>query len=266
MYAAFVPPLSYDADAQTFVGGLFLDGRVDSLEAQAGRPFLNPAEMNQPDEAAVVARLRRAPYAPLFDVVFGPGALDDAHAAYDRMTRALAAFERTRRFAPFSSRYDAYLAGRGHLTAREMRGLALFEDPRKGNCAACHPSRPGPHGEPPMFTDFTYDNIGIPRNPAVAATAPDRGLGATIGDPAQDGKFRVPTLRNIALTAPYGHNGYFRDLRAVVDFYDTRDVRPWPPPEVPATVNHDELGDLGLSCDEVDAIVAFLHTLTDHPR
>lgn len=275
MYAAFVPPLHWDAEDETFVGGLFWDGRVDSLEAQAGKPLLNPIEMNNPDRASVIDKVRRAPYAELFRRTFGPNALDDVDVAFDDLTRAVAAFERTPRFAPFTSRYDYYLAGQATLTPAEQRGLAIFEDEHKGNCAACHPSQPGDDGAPPMFTDFTYDNLGIPKNPQNpyyalpsslnpdGAGYVDHGLAATVGDAAQDGKFRVPTLRNVALSAPYGHNGYFADLHAVVDFYNTRDTRPWPAPEVPATMNKDELGHLGLTPSEVDDLVTFLYALTD---
>ena len=127
-------------------------------------------------------------------------------------------------FSPFSSKYDHYLAGTVALTAAEQRGLEIFEDPARGNCAACHPSRPGADGAPPMFTNYGYANLGVPRydnnlfyvqpatfNPDGAAYV-DRGLGRTTDDPPQDGKFRTPTLRNIARTAPYGHNGYFNNL------------------------------------------------------
>jgi cytochrome c peroxidase len=275
MYAAFVPALHYSTEDDTFVGGLFLDGRVDSLEAQAHKPLLNPIEMGNADAAAIAGKLRAAPYAYLFRNIWGSGALDDDNAAFDNAAAAIAAFERGTSFAPFTSKYDAYLAGNVELSPAEARGLVLFNDEKKGNCAACHPSAAGDDGAPPMFTDFTYDNIGIPRNtanpfyalPAAfnadGAAYVDRGLGVTVGDAKQDGKFRVPTLRNIALTAPYGHNGYFADLRSIVDFYNTRDTRPWPKPEIAATMNPDELGHLGMSDAEVDDLVAFLYTLSD---
>jgi cytochrome c peroxidase len=274
MYAARVPPLHYSKDDNSFVGGLFWDGRVDSLEQQAQKPLLNPLEMNNAGEASVAKKLCAAPYAYLLREVFGSDVLDDDHRAYVALSAAIAAFERQPRFAPFSSKYDAFLAGTATLTAAETRGLAVFEDPKKGNCSACHPSRPDKDGKPPVFTDFTYDNLGIPANPAnpyyslPATLNPDgagyvdRGLGFTIGA-EQDGRFRVPTLRNIARTAPYGHNGYFADLRAIVDFYNTRDTKPWPPAEVPATVNHDELGNLGLSDGEVEDLVTFMFALDD---
>jgi cytochrome c peroxidase len=274
MYASLVPALFYMDPDDGFAGGLFLDGRVNSLEEQAQKPFLNPIEMANPSVTAVVAKLRGASYADLFRRTFGNSALDDNDTAFAFAAQAIAAFERRPEFAPFSSKYDAYLAGTVELSPAEARGLALFNDEKKGNCFACHPSQPGDDGAPPMFTDFTYDNLGIPKNPAnpfyaMAAANPagaayvDHGLMTTLNDPTLDGMFRVPTLRNIARTAPYGHNGYFADLHAIVDFYNTRDARPWPAPEVPATMNKDELGHLMLTDGEVDDLVAFMYTLSD---
>lgn len=273
-YAQFSPVLSWDADDGTWVGGQFLDGRADTLEEQATQPFQNPVEMNMsPDE--FLYAISRAPYAPALRRVLGGEVLDTPQQALQAAGKAIAAFERTSPFGLFTSKYDAYLNGEATLSDAEARGLALFEAEDKGNCAACHPSQPGPDGEPPLFTDFTYDNLGIPANPgsrfydqptAFNPAGPaykDLGLGAVTGDPAQNGKFKVPTLRNVALTAPYTHNGYFTDLRSLVDFYNTRDVKPWPAAEVPETVNHDELGNLRLTPDEVDDLVAFLGTLTD---
>ena len=282
MYARFTPPLHFDAGAGGWIGGLFWDGRARTLEDQAAVPLLNPQEMNNPDKASVVAAVRRASYARAFRAVFGAAGLDDVEAAFAHVTEALAAFERTARFAPFSSRYDRYLAGQAELTASERRGLASFEDPRRGNCAGCHPSRPRPDGEPPLFTSFGYANLGIPtyRNSGFfeqpAALNPegdryvDHGLMATVGDPEQDGKFRVPTLRNIARTAPYGHNGYFENLPYLIDFLSSRDglspdpaVGAWAAPEIPATIDREHVGHLGLSLGDIDDLAAFLATLSD---
>lgn len=292
MYAQFSPAFHFDKNEEHYVGGQFLDGRAATLEEQAKGPFLNPLEMANPNKASVVEKVRRAPYAADFDTAFGPGALADTDQAFERVAQALATFERTRQFAPFTSKYDAYLAGKAKLTAQEKRGLRLFEDEKKGNCAACHPSQRGPDGAPPLFTDFTYDNLGVPRNPdnpfyklppelnPAGERFVDLGLGGALNKRAEDGKFKVPTLRNIALTAPYMHNGYFRTLRGSVVFYNDRDTKPrcasdwvseadalkqqcWPAPEVTANVNDEELGKLGLSDSEIDDIVAFMHTLTD---
>jgi cytochrome c peroxidase len=282
MYARFVPPLQFDAATGGWVGGLFWDGHASSLEEQAGFPLLHPLEMNHPDRASVVAAIRRGGYARTFRAVFGASGLDDDDAAFAHATEALAAFERTERFAPFSSKYDRYLAGQAELTESERRGLAIFEDPRRGNCASCHPSRPGADGAPPLFTNFGYANLGIPtyRNSGFfvqpAAFNPDgeryvdHGLMTTVGDPAQDGKFRTPTLRNVARTAPYGHNGYFENLQYMIDFLSSRDgissdpaVGAWAAPEIPATVDRVHVGHLGLGPAEIDDLVAFLATLSD---
>jgi len=292
MYAAFSPPFHYDEKEELYVGGQFLDGRAATLEEQAKGPFLNPLEMANPDKQSVVEKVRRAAYSQQFDSIFGKSALAQTDPAYERIAEAIAAFERSRQFSPFSSKYDAYLAGRTKLTQQEMRGLRLFEAEDKGNCAACHISQPGPKGEPPLFTDFTYDNLGVPRNPdnpfyklpvqlnPAGAQWVDRGLGGVLDKRSEDGKFKVPTLRNIALTGPYMHNGYFKTLRGSVVFYNDRDKKPlcktnlvteaealqqqcWPAPEVITNVNHDELGDLGLGEREIDDIVAFMQTLTD---
>lgn len=293
MYARYIPSLHFDEHRLRWIGGQFWDGRAHTLEDQAAVPLLNPLEMNNPDKASVVAAVRSASYAPAFRELFGAGALDDVDAAFGHVTEALAAFERTAVFAPFSSRYDRYLAGKLALSDAEQRGLAIFEDPARGNCASCHPSRPGPDGAPPMFTDWSYANLGIPRYDnnkfyvQPAALNPDgerfvdHGLMITVGDPAQDGKFRVPTLRNIAVTAPYGHNGYFENLAYLIDFLNTRDIGSrdvgtcsrvatqarcaWPGAEVPATVERG-IGHLGLGDQDTADLLAFLATLTDEPR
>ncbi len=282
-YAKFIPPLHYDADDETYVGGLFWDGRVNSLAEQAQFPFLNPVEMHNPDQQAVVAKVRAAEYMPLFHKVFGAASLNpnNHQLAYQQITKAIAAFEQTPRFSPFTSKFDYYLKGTVKLTAKELRGLALYND--KANCFACHPSGAAAGQPGPMFTDFTYDNIGISKNwsspylklpPSLNPDGQnfvDYGLANTVAkfDPdhaaEQAGRFKVPTLRNLALTAPYGHNGYFKTLKDIVHFYNTRDVPAagWPESEVPATVNHDELGDLGMTDAEENDLVAFLLTLTD---
>ena len=277
-YAAYIPPRTFDEAEGVWVGGLFWDGRAASLAEQAKGPPLNPLEMANPDAEAVVAAIREAPYRDQFLDVYGEGALDDSEEAYDFMADAIAAYEMSRELNPFDSKYDLYLAGEVRLTEGELHGLALFEDEEKGNCAACHPSRPGPDGSPPLFTDYTYDNLGTPKNPENpyyflpsefnpdGVEYVDLGLGPVVGDPDLNGFFRVPTLRNVATTPPYMHNGVFHTLYQVVSFYNSRDVAPWPGPELAAAVNRDELGDLGLTPQEMEEIVAFLKTLTDSYR
>jgi cytochrome c peroxidase len=249
-----------------YIGGQFWDGRAGSLEEQAKAPFLNPVEMNNPDKATVVRKVCQAQYGLVFRLVYSFQACSDSskvNSAYDAIADAIAAYERSREVNSFTSRYDLYLAGRIRLTAKEQKGLELFEG--KAGCAACHPS-----GAKSAFTDFSYDNLGIPKNLRHEATryAPtDLGLGARLGH-QEDGRFKVSTLRNVGISPPYGHNGYFRTLKEIVHFYNTRDVpkEKWSAPEVAANVNREELGNLGLTAAEEDAIVEFLEALTDLGR
>lgn len=265
-YAAFSPDFGLDPSSGLYTGGQFWDGRAANLEEQAKGPFLNPVEMNNTMEG-VVKQVRNSNYAWLFKLVYGFHSLDNVASAYDLVAKAIASFERTVLLNQFTSKYDYYLKGKVKLTATEKRGLELFNG--KGNCAACHPSESADGITPPMFTDFTYDNLGVPPNMAypfysmVPSPYPDLGLGNTVGKPAENGKFKVMSLRNIAKTAPYSHNGYFKTLKEIVHFYNTRDILYWPTPDVPETVNHNELGNLGLTAREEDDIVAFLKTLSD---
>ena len=256
MYAQFIPPLHQEHGE--WYGGQFHDGRARSLEEQAAGPLLNPLEMNQPDKMSVADAVRRSAYADEFLAVYGAHALDDDETAFRHVTEAIAAYERTRSFAPFSSKYDRYVAGKAQLTPQEQRGLAVFMDPARGNCASCHP--------PPLFTNHGYANLGIPRYEnskfAGAATYVDHGLMATTGDPADDGKFRVPTLRNVMRTGPYGHNGYFENVPYMLEFLATRDTKPWAPPEVAANVDP-RVGHLNLSAQDLEDLRVFLLTLDD---
>jgi cytochrome c peroxidase len=257
-----------------FFGGQFWDGRAADLTEQAKGPFLNPLEMNNPSKETVVRDVRKAKYAKLFLKVFGPHSLDDVDQAYDHIAEAIASYEASAEVNPFSSKYDAYLAGKAELTAQEAWGLELFKS--KGDCYECHSAEPGPYYDKPLFTDYTYENVGVPKNwanpflhlPAQFNLAGlnyvDYGLGGVLNDPDEYGKFKVPTLRNVAKTAPYMHNGIFQTLHEVVDFYNTAGIEGrWPVPEVDMNVNRDDLGDLELTEAEVDALVAFMHTLTD---
>ncbi|MGA1842545.1 MAG: cytochrome-c peroxidase [bacterium] len=293
-YAAFSPFFHWDGIEGLYVGGQFWDGRANTLAEQAAGPFINPVEMAMPNKWAVVSRLKEDHYyREAFNDVYGldlnmilwfnpripfvpPGVLE----IYDRMATAIGEFEKTREFNKFSSKFDYYLAGdpEAALSETEERGLQLFKntDPGGGKCILCHPidSTFAPDGTkiPPLFTDFTYDNLGIPKNHDIPGDPPtDFGLGGRPDiaekdpDGLQRGKFKVMTLRNIEITLPYGHNGFFKTLKDIVHFYNTRDVPDagWDPPEVPKNVNTEELGDLGLSDEDEDAIVEFLKTLTD---
>lgn len=297
-YAGFSPVFHWDNEAGAYVGGMFWDGRAtghvlgDPLAEQSQGPFLNPVEMALPDAAAVVEIIARSNYADLFTTVFPGTDFNNVSETYDNMARAIAAFERSSKVTRFNSKFDKFWLecrdegidisridmstdlGRlpdDDLSPKQLKGLALFNDPSKGNCAACHVTTDfvDENGRvyPPLFTDFTYDNLGIPKsdNPLIANNPVDYGLGGRpdITDPEQLGKFKIPTLRNVSGSPPYGHNGYFATLESIVNFYNTRDILDWPPPEVPENVNTLELGDLGLTPAEEHMIVLFMRALKD---
>jgi cytochrome c peroxidase len=277
-YAALTPEFQEDS-SQNFIGGQFLDGRAVNLAEQAKLPFLNPLEMANPDKQVVVEAVRAADYAGLFVQIYGEGSLDDVESAYNQIADALAAFQGSDEISPFTSKFDAFLAGQVDLTDQERQGFILFDG--KGQCFSCHRA--------PLLTDHTYSNLGVPKNPdnpfydlplefnPDGAAFVDLGLAANpnVLLASENGKFKVPTLRNVAITPPYMHNGVFQTLEEVVNFYNTRDVLPqcdqtgtsgvdcWPAPEVADNVDILLMGNLGLTPDEVDDIVAFLTTLTD---
>jgi len=315
-YAGDSPVLHIDEEG-TFVGGMFWDGRAsgeelgDPLAEQARGPFLNPLEQNLADEKSVVMIVRDSPYASLFKKVWGPESLDEAqdnHGTYIKIARSIAAFERSAEVNPFNSKFDDFwfnAKAKGldveaidesnwkkyrklGLEDEEVKGLMLFNT--KGLCAECHVLTPV-NGKPPVFTDFTYDNLGVPKNPDNPFYSLgkkwnpdgkewiDKGLGGYLEGTEKYkthaaenyGKHKVPTLRNVdqrpseSFVKAYMHNGVFKTLKEVVNFYNTRDVEgaDWPPPEYPQNVNVDELGDLGLTPEEEDAIVLFMKTLSD---
>jgi cytochrome c peroxidase len=315
-YAGDSPKLHLSADGE-FVGGMFGDGRAtgdvlgDPLAEQAMGPFLNPLEQNMPDARALVLAVGRSEYVGLFEQVFGPGSLDadkDPQGTSAKIGRAIAAYERSTEVNPFSSKFDDFwraVSGKGlkvetidgsnlekfrdlGLAGNELRGLALFNS--KGMCASCHVLTPA-NGRPPVFADYKYDNLGIPRNPENPFYGQDKrfnpdgknwvdpGLGGFLQTVEKYrtyaagtyGRHRTPTLRNVdkrpspGFVKAFMHNGYFKSLKDVVHFYNTRDVSGagWPPPEVAANLNTTEMGDLGLTDDEEDAIVDFMRTLTD---
>lgn len=272
-YAMFSPTLQYDTVDGTYFGGLFLDGRANTLETQAKKPFFDPLEMNLTDLKMLVHKLKQASYFGLYQKVYGIE--EDPKTILDNIAEAIATFEKSKEVNPFSSKYDYYLIGLANLTQQEHQGLELFKDTLKGNCAACHIIDPDQESGKALFTDFTYDNIGVPKNPKnpfytipktynpLGSNALDLGLGAVVNNVIHNGKFRVPTLRNVAISAPYFHNGFYNSLEEVVHFYNSRDIEAFPAPEFPQTVNKDELGNLRLTISEEKAIVAFMKTLTD---
>ena len=225
------------------VGGFDWDGRFNTLHEQAASPLLSPREMANSSAAEVAAKLARAPYADRFRAQFGQHIFDNAQAAFDAALQAIERFElEDASFSPFSSRYDRYLAGFKTLSAQELRGLNLFNDPATGNCSACHISAQGADGSHPLFTDFSFAALGVPRNAEIPANADpgyfDLGLcGPLRTDLAKErrwcGMFKTPSLRNAAARSVFFHNGRVHTLRDAVRFYAERDLRPerWYPPQ-----------------------------------
>ena len=276
-------------------GGLTWDGRVDRGRDQARLPLLSRSEMANDSPAAVVARVRKSSYGGMLRGAFGAAIFADPEKAFDGIVQALEAFEqRHGEFYPYSSKYDHYLAGNVKLTAQEARGLALFNDPAKGNCAHCHISAPGRDGTPPQFTDYGLAALGVPRNMNIPANADpafyDLGLCGPLRTdlrerPEYCGMFKSPTLRNVAMRQSFFHNGVFHTLKQVLEFYVERDTNPerWYsrdkdgavrkfddlPSAYHANVNIEppfdrHVGDQPALCEqEMDDIIAFLQTLND---
>ena len=294
-YLGDTPAFFFDAEG-TPTGGFNHDGRANSLAEQAIRPFLTSFEMANASPDEVIDKLSRASYAADFRKLFGDAIFNDTEQAFLDARLALQAYQQDDGdFAPFTSKFDYFLAGKATLSDQELRGFALFNNPQQGNCAGCHPSGRREGGKPPLFTDFTYDNLGVPRNDTIAANQDpdyfDLGLCGPNRTDLVDrtdlcGAFKVPSLRNVALTAPYFHNGKFQTLQQVVSFYVRRDTHPeeWYPlgtnglpnkfndlpdqykinvntSEVPYNRSEGEMP--ALSASEIDAVVAFLNTLTD---
>jgi cytochrome c peroxidase len=323
-----------EKDATLFVGGNFWNGRATGEKLgnpaadQAQGPFLNPVEQGLADNACVVFKVCTA-YSEMFKGAW-PGACTFAwpdnvqkicssdggklalslqqraaiDRAYDQIALSIAAFEASAEVNQYTSKFDYFLAGLVKLTPEESRGLQLFKD--KARCVNCHILEKGPNGEPPLFTDFTFDNLGVPRNPEnpwyamPASFNPDdrkwldQGLGEFLANRADYrqhanenyGKQKVPTLRNVdkrphpAFVKAYMHNGYFKTLKGVMHFYNTRDIKPacknsytkeidaiaqncWPEPQIKSNVNKTELGNLGLTDAEENAVVKFMQALSD---
>jgi cytochrome c peroxidase len=305
-YATQSPVLSVTKDL--FVGGNFWDGRATGEKLgnpaadQAQGPFLNPLEQALGSPIDVIGRICTSMYADSFLDVCGPTACDQIYVnnAYDCVGLSVAAYEASPEVNPFSSKFDAVMFGKAKFTKLERKGFSLFMG--KGKCNKCHTM--SPLAKPVLFTDYTFDNLGVPRNPEnpfytqydfnpAGADWLDLGLGGFLWSrmdympyaDANYGKHKVPTLRNVDkrpssdFVKAYGHNGYFKNLKRIVHFYNTRDVLPqcsmsvtdaeadmmgcWPPPEVTQNVNTAELGDLGLTEDQEWALVEFMKTLSD---
>jgi cytochrome c peroxidase len=318
-YAGDSKPLRDDGNLGGWVGGMFWDGRAtgevlgDPLAEQAKGPFLNPLEQALTSPEELCNKVKSGAYTALFEQVWGAGSLDctNADTVYDQIGKSVAAYERSWEVNPYTSKFDRfwdkakikrldvtkintsnYTKYRSlGLTDTELYGLAMFNTPSQANCASCHSLQPGSKGYP-LFTDFSYDNLGMPKNsenpfydnlpynPEGSAWI-DTGLGGFLGDPQELGKMKVPTLRNVdkrpsaSFVKAYGHNGYFKSLDAIVRFYASRGMMmgggmgmggggmcggmTFPEPEVNqnlATLNH-------FRCRDQAYLVAFLKTLTD---
>ena len=304
-YAAFSPVFKYGTRTRAqnqsadigsysgFLGGQFWDGRAEDLAAQAGGPPLNPGEMNMPSKAAVIARIKEnTEYVDAFERLFNSEIFNDVDTAYDAMTQVIGDFEFNNRetFYPFDSKYDLSLTGEYSYdpNSKASLGKVLFFG-SDFTCAACHQLREiGVEGE--LFTSFEYHNIGVPENTTLRAingvTESDLGLfnNPQVNEKADandhKGKFKVPTLRNVAVTAPYMHNGVFNELETVITFYEHAKLRAlnradntlnpetglaWAEPEVNLNIEHDTLGknDKNLTPENIEALVCFFMSLTD---
>lgn len=276
-------------------GGLFWDGRVNTLQQQANGPMFNPTEMDAGTMTTVVAKLK-AYYEDDFAALFGPYLFRNPRLVVDEAMFAIGRYQiESRDFHPFSSKFDAWLAGRARLSPAELRGYRAFDDPAKGNCAACHLDQPTPDGRPPLFTDFQYEALGVPRNPTIPANRDPRYYDLGVCGPYRTdlntetrycGMFLTPSLRNVATRRVFFHNGVFHSLRKVLEWYVYRDLRParfYSRDASGGVVKYDDLparyrgnvdttdapfdrhpGDPpALSEAEIDDVIAFLKTLTD---
>jgi cytochrome c peroxidase len=298
MYMKYVPPFHFaledddDVEESPF-GGLTWSGRADSVAEFARLPLFDADEMNNQSEAEIAGKLRAAPYAADLEREY-PGALETPASAMKALGEALQAFLTSETMSPFTSKFDDFLRGKAQLSALEMKGMKAFQNREKGACQHCHQmygSWNRPEGS--LFTSYAYDAVGAPRNRAVAANADpkryDLGLcertqkKVPSSDPKWCGSFRIPSLRNVAVRQRFMHNGVFSKLRDVVAFYATRSTNPdlWYPhgakfDDVPAQYranvntlvlpyNRHEGDPPAMDDADVDAIVAFLETLTDAP-
>ena len=282
-YAAATPEFQLNS-AGVHIGGFFLDGRARRLSDQATEPLFNPLEMDLPDPASALARILENPgYVALLTKYYGENVLDNETAVVEIIGESISAFERTALFSPYDSKYDRYLRAEYAMTDLEEIGRRLFFSPLT-NCMSCHLLGTSSVAQGETFSNYEYHNIGLPRNTRVRAlnrlaeNYRDKGLLANpaVDDAKYAGKFKVPSLRNVAVTAPYMHNGVFKELRTAVLFYNKYLVRtqqsetnpetgqPWESAEFPATIDI-ELLDQGQPINErrATALIAFLKTLTD---
>ncbi|MFK7815903.1 MAG: cytochrome-c peroxidase [Gammaproteobacteria bacterium] len=283
-YSVFTPDFMLDQEGR-YVGGQFFDGRAKDLADQAIQPILSTSEMGMPSKASIVERIKEnEAYITGFKQLFGNSVLDNTDDAIQALGESVAAFEKTDEFAPFDSKYDRHLRGEYEMTEAEELGMTLFFSQQFTNCNICHQLKPAPAQAGETFANYQYHNIGVPINTKVRkvnGSAPgyiDQGLldNEFVHDEQQKGKFKVLTLRNVAVTAPYMHNGVFEELRTVVLFYNKynskskkRQINPetseaWRLPEVSENISLKDL-ETGPALDDrrINALIAFLKTLTD---
>ncbi|WP_321855539.1 cytochrome-c peroxidase [Paraburkholderia tropica] len=284
-----------DADSPP-AGGFAWDGRYNTLHDQALFPLFNPNEMANRDSAQVAAKLERAPYAARFKQLFGETIFVSKDAAVHQAMQAVERFELEEpSFHSYTSKFDAVLDRKAEFTASEMRGKKLFDDPNGGNCASCHIDQVGANGAHPLFTDYQFEALGVPRNPELRANRDpkyyDKGLCGPVRTDVSSNKnycglFKTPTLRNVATREVFFHNGRFHTLRDALRFYVERDTNPekWYPrdrhghvvkfDDLPAAerVNVDTVdepltrkpgGKPAWNARDIDDVIAFLKTLDD---
>lgn len=278
-------------------GGLFWDGRASTLQQQADGPLTNPVEMAAPGHQWLSSKLDTSRYQSQFIQLFGPNIYANSELLVAEMEFAIARYqvEDRQEFYPFTSKYDQWLQGKARFTPAEMRGYLAFNDVKRGDCAACHVSKPGKDGLPPLFTDQQYEALGVPRNPRLAvnddANFHDIGIcGPMRTDFAQNtqycGMFITPTLRNIDRRKVFFHNARYTTLKEVMDFYNFRDTNPqrvYPQDSDGKVMKYDDLpkryqanidtldppldrhrGQQAAMTEQDEAdIIAFLHTLDD---
>ena len=288
-YAMFSPEFGEKDDV--YKGGQFHDGRASTLKVQAMGPPLDGAEMMMPNRESVVKRIKENPnYIKEFKEIYGEDIFDDANKTFEKMAEAISDFEKTKEFAPFDSKFDRWVDGEVEFSKLEKKGFDLFNSD-KTNCKLCHTvdskaiavDKTGENRE--LFTNYKYENIGTPRNISAMdrraelglqpVDATFKGLGGLLNDSTHNGKSRVPTLRNIAVTDPYMSNGKFQKLRTTIEFYDfisgkgvhninKETGKVWGVNDFPETVNSEILTKTKtLTDNDVDALIAFLRTLTD---
>ena len=277
-------------------GGLFWDGRANTLQQQAGGPLFNPVEMDAGSVSAVATRLQHSAYAQDFTQLFGPGIFQDPKLLVSEALFAISRYQiEDPSFHPFTSKFDAWVQGKARLNPAELRGYLAFNDPKRGNCAACHLDRPTPDGLPPLFTDTQYEALGVPRNPSIPANRDPRYFDLGLCGPyrrdlkaqtAYCGMFLTPTLRNVATRHAFFHNGVYHSLQQVLAFYDFRSTEPqkiYPRGPAGMVLVDDDLpaayrGNVDhvdppfdrkpgerppMSTQDMHDIIAFLQTLTD---